>query len=37
MESLEIRTRQRTEFVEITDRVNALLRQSSIQEGICVV
>ena len=37
MESLEIRTGQRTEFVEITDRVNALLRQKNIQEGICVV
>jgi len=37
MESLEIRTGQRTEFVEITDRVNALLRQNHIQEGICVV
>jgi secondary thiamine-phosphate synthase enzyme len=37
MESLEIRTRQRTEFVEITDRVNAMLRQSNLQEGICVV
>jgi secondary thiamine-phosphate synthase enzyme len=37
METLEIRTDQRTEFVEITDRVNALLRQNNIQEGICVV
>ena len=37
MESLEIRTRQRTEFVDITERVDALLRQKNIQEGICVV
>ena len=37
MESLEIRTGQRTEFVEITDRVNAVLQQSNILEGICVV
>ncbi len=37
MESLKIRTGQRTEFVEITDRVNAVLRQNNIQEGICVV
>ncbi|HEV3444147.1 MAG TPA: secondary thiamine-phosphate synthase enzyme YjbQ [Gemmataceae bacterium] len=37
MESLEIRTGQRTEFVEITDRVNAVLRQNNIQEGMCVV
>jgi secondary thiamine-phosphate synthase enzyme len=37
MESLEIRTGQRTEFVEITDRVNAVLRQNNMQEGICVV
>jgi secondary thiamine-phosphate synthase enzyme len=37
MESLEIHTGQRTEFVEITDRVNAVLRQNNMQEGICVV
>ena len=37
MESFEIRTQERTELVEITDRVNADLQRKNIQEGICVV
>jgi secondary thiamine-phosphate synthase enzyme len=37
MDAFEVQTRQRTEFVEITDRVSKALQQSGIREGICVV
>jgi secondary thiamine-phosphate synthase enzyme len=34
---LEVRTRQRTEFVDITERVRHLVQQSGGREGLCVV
>ncbi len=37
MESLEIRTRQRTEFIEITDQVRQAVRSTGIKQGICIV
>ena len=37
METFEIHTRQRNEFVEITDQVNQVLRRKAIKQGICVV
>jgi len=37
MESFEVKTRQRTEFVEITDRVRQILQGNGIRDGICVV
>jgi secondary thiamine-phosphate synthase enzyme len=37
MTTFQIQTRQRNEFVEITDRVRAALKQSGIRDGICVV
>jgi len=37
MESFEIRTRQRNEFVEITERVNEMLHRAGVLQGICVV
>jgi secondary thiamine-phosphate synthase enzyme len=37
MESFEVKTRQRTEFVEITDRVREILQGNGIRDGICVV
>ena len=37
METFEIQTRQRTEFVEITDRVREVLRRTGIRQGMCIV
>jgi secondary thiamine-phosphate synthase enzyme len=37
MESFEVKTRQRTEFVEITDRVRQIFQGDGIRDGICVV
>src|SRR5207253_134522 len=37
METLEIRTRQRTELVDITDRVNEVLHGKGLKQGVCVV
>jgi secondary thiamine-phosphate synthase enzyme len=37
MDSFEIRTRQRAEFVEITDQVRRAVQQARIQAGICIV
>ena len=37
MESFDIRTHQRTEFVDITDRVNQILRPKQVLHGTCVV
>jgi secondary thiamine-phosphate synthase enzyme len=37
MESLEVRTRQRNEFVEITETVRQALRRRGLKEGLCVV
>jgi secondary thiamine-phosphate synthase enzyme len=37
MTTFEVRTRQRNEFVEITDRVRQAVRQSGIRQGACVV
>ena len=37
METLSIQTRQRNEFVYITERVSEVLRRKAVQQGICVV
>jgi secondary thiamine-phosphate synthase enzyme len=37
MESFEVKTRQRTEFAEITDRVRQILQDNGIHNGICLV
>jgi secondary thiamine-phosphate synthase enzyme len=37
MESFDLPTRQRNEFVEITGQVRAVLRKSGIRQGLCVV
>ena len=37
MESFEVKTRQRTELVEITDRIRQILEGQGIRDGICVV
>ena len=33
--TLSVRTRQRTELVDITGEVEALVRQSGVEEGVC--
>jgi secondary thiamine-phosphate synthase enzyme len=37
MHQFEIRTRSRTEMVEITDRVREAIRGSGVAQGLCVV
>jgi secondary thiamine-phosphate synthase enzyme len=37
MDTFEVRTRQRNEFVEITDRVRQAVRQRGLRQGVCVV
>src|SRR5260370_18846145 len=37
MESFEIRTHQRTEFVDLTDRVRQAAQAAGIRQGLCVV
>ena len=37
MHRFRVRTRSRTEFVEVTDQVRAAVRDSGIRDGICVV
>jgi secondary thiamine-phosphate synthase enzyme len=37
METFEVRTRQRSEFVDITESVRQALRRRGLKEGICVV
>jgi secondary thiamine-phosphate synthase enzyme len=37
MHTLNIRTDRRTQFVDVTDQVQALVRNSAIQSGLCVV
>lgn len=37
MDSFDIRTHQRTEFVELTDRVRQIVQRRGLREGICVV
>jgi secondary thiamine-phosphate synthase enzyme len=37
MDALEVRTRQRTELVDITDRVRQAVRRIGIRQGVCVV
>lgn len=37
MQRIEVRTRNRLEFVEITARVQAVLEGSTVTEGICVL
>lgn len=37
MHSFDVRTQQRNQFVDITDRVRQALRGTRVQQGICVV
>ena len=37
MESLSVRTKARTEFVDITDRVVSIVRNCNVEEGVCCV
>jgi secondary thiamine-phosphate synthase enzyme len=37
MESLEIRTRQRSELVDITDQVRKAVKRNGLSQGLCVV
>jgi secondary thiamine-phosphate synthase enzyme len=37
MESFEIRTTKRNEFIDITDQVRAVLRRRGVRQGLCVV
>ncbi len=37
MNTFELRTRQRNEFVEITDRVQAIVQEKGLKNGCCVV
>ena len=37
MDTFDLRTRERNQFVEITERVRVALRQSGVQQGACVV
>src|SRR5947209_17876961 len=37
MDTFEVRTRQRNEFVEITDRVRKAVGKSGVRRGMCVV
>ena len=37
MDTFEIRTRERNQFVEITDRVRQALAKSGVRQGACVV
>jgi secondary thiamine-phosphate synthase enzyme len=37
MESLSVRTKARTEFVDITDRVVSIVRNCNVEEGLCCV
>jgi secondary thiamine-phosphate synthase enzyme len=37
VDTFEIQTNRRNEFVEITDRVRELLERSGVQQGFCVV
>ncbi len=37
MDSFEIQTRQRTQLVDITDRVRQALHRKGVRQGICVV
>ncbi len=36
-EILEIKTRKRVEFIDITDRLNALIRSFGVKDGICFI
>src|SRR5947208_16037569 len=37
MHQFEVRTRKRSEMVEITDRVREAIRASGVKQGLCVV
>ena len=36
-ETIEIKTSKRIEFIDITERLNALIRPSGIKDGICFI
>jgi secondary thiamine-phosphate synthase enzyme len=37
MDTFDVRTRQRTEFVEITDQVRQAVQRAGVRRGLCVV
>src|SRR5438105_8830502 len=37
MQTIDVRTGRRTEFVEITDRVRQAVREAGLKDGVCVV
>ena len=37
MKNMDIQTTTRTELIDITDRVRAIVKESGIKEGICVI
>src|SRR5437868_12120802 len=37
MDSFDLRTEQRSQFVEVTDRVRLAVRKRGVRQGICVV
>jgi len=37
IETIEVRTRKRSDFVEITSRIEQVIAKSDVQEGVCVV
>jgi secondary thiamine-phosphate synthase enzyme len=37
MDTFEIRTRQRNEFIEVTDRVRQTVQRRGVRQGVCVV
>jgi len=37
VQHIEIRTTRRVEFVDITSRIRALVRESGVQSGLCVI
>ena len=37
MDTIEVRTRQRNQFVEITDQVRRAVARSGVRQGLCVV
>ena len=37
MDSFEVQTRQRNEFVDVTERVRQVVKRTGVKQGICVV
>ncbi len=37
LKSINVKTRSRTEFIDITDEINKLIKESKVRDGICCV